>query len=396
MTKQSVAILLGTRKGAFLLRSSAARERWRLEGPHFEGTEVNHLTLDARGEPTLYAAVNSPWWGSAVRMSADLGRSWTEPEVGIRFPEGSALTVAKLWQITPGLASQPGTVYAGVDPAALFVSRDAGRTWADVPALTSHSTRAQWNPGAGGLMVHSIVPHPTDPSRMHIAISAAGTFETSDGGATWEPRNRGVLADFFPEPDQYPEVGQCVHHLEAHPQHPEVLYQQNHCGVYRSEDGGRDWTDISAGLPSRFGFPILVHPHRGDTIFAVPEQGAEMRAPVGARLAVYRSRDRGAKWKRITKGSPVDAVLRARQPAGVRRGQPRCAGPVPRHEHRAAVRQLRWRRLVVAALGSAPADLLGGGGAGVSGVGAGHTLPGSVALDIGRVVLSVGRTPLRQ
>jgi photosystem II stability/assembly factor-like uncharacterized protein len=314
MPRRSVAVLLGTHKGGFMLRSNAARERWKLEGPFFGGEDVHHLMLDTRPNPdgghTMHAAVNSMWWGPGVRTSRDMGATWEEPEVGVKFAEGGDKTVARIWQITPGPESRPGLLYAGVDPGALFRSEDAGRTWSEVSALTEHPTRSQWNPGAGGLMVHSIVPHPTDPSRVHVGISAAGTFETTDGGETWEPRNKGVLADFMPEGQQFPEVGQCVHHLAAAPGNPELLYQQNHAGQYRSGNGGRDWIDISEGLPSRFGFPLLVHPHDDDTVYVIPEQGPEFRAPVGAQFAVYRSTDRGARWKKLTRGLPKDAYIK--------------------------------------------------------------------------------------
>ncbi len=298
-----VYLLAGTHKGGFLLEANPERQNWKLHGPFFGGTDVHHLTMDTRGgTPMLYAAVNSAWWGPGVRMSADLGETWTEPEEGVKFEESLGLTVAKVWQITPAPENAPGVIYAGVEPAALFRSEDAGRTWTDVRGLTTHPTRDQWAPGAGGLMVHSILPHPYDPKRMHVAISAAGTFETTDGGETWKPRNKGVLADFLPE--NYPEVGQCVHHLEAHPSRPDLLYQQNHCGVYRSNTGGESWTDISEGLPSSFGFPIIVHPHEDDTVYVVPMQGPEFRAPVGGELAVYRSRERGTDWERLNNGLP--------------------------------------------------------------------------------------------
>lgn len=298
-----VNLLVGTHKGGFLLQSDADRKEWQLSEPFFGGTDVHHLTLDTRGDtPTMYAAVNSPWWGPSVRVSTDMGKTWDEPETGIKFDESSGLTVEKVWQITPGGLTAEGVVYAGIDPGALFRSDDNGKNWVEIKGLTEHPTRDQWGPGAGGMMVHSICPHPFDPNRLQIAISAAGTFETRDGGETWTPRNKGVLADFLP--DQYPEVGQCVHHLEAHPSRPDLLYAATHSGVYRSNTGGEQWTDISEGLPSRFGFTALVHPLEDDTVYVVPIEGPEFRAPVDRSLAVYRSRERGTEWERLDAGLP--------------------------------------------------------------------------------------------
>src|SRR5262249_25837667 len=184
-----------------------------------------------------------------------------------------------------------GRLYAGVDPGALFASDDDGACWREIESLTDHPTRARWVPGGGGLMVHSMAFDPTRPARLIIGISAAGVFRSDDGGRSWTPSNTGIRADFLP--DEAPEVGQCVHHMEMHPQQPDVIYQQNHCGVYRSDNAGDSWTDISAGLPSRFGFPFAALPRRGDTIFVVPEEGAEARVTAGGRFGSDRSRDRG-------------------------------------------------------------------------------------------------------
>lgn len=297
-----VYLLLGTHKGGFILESGPDRSEWKLHGPCFAGTDVHHLTMDTRGErPRLYAAVNSPWWGPSVRMSDDLGETWTEPSKPPKFDESLGLTLEKVWVITPSNEESPGTIFVGVDPATMFRSDDHGDTWTDVRGLTTQPTRDQWAPGAGGMMVHSILIHPFDGRRMQIAISAAGTFETRDSGETWTPRNTGVLADFLPEP--YPEVGQCVHHLENNPMRPDLLYQANHCGVYRSNTGGEQWTDLSEGLPSRFGFTCLVHPLEDDTVYVVPMVGPELRAPADAQLAVYRNREREG-WERLTAGLP--------------------------------------------------------------------------------------------
>lgn len=249
-----VLLLIGTRKGGFIAASQASRQHWTVKGPLLKGCEVNHLAWvpDSR---TIVLAGKSSWWGPALQLSDDLGDTWREPEEGIRFAEGRGHSVERIWTITAD-ARVPGRIYAGVDPGALFVSDDGGNRWREVTPLTDHPTRAKWSPGAGGLMVHSIALPSSHPSRVIVGISAAGVFRSDDAGATWTPKNAGVRADFLPDP--FPNVGQCVHHLEIHPQAPDVLYQQNHCGVYRSDDAGDSWVDISAGLPSRFGFPLAV------------------------------------------------------------------------------------------------------------------------------------------
>ena len=297
-------LLVGTHKGGFLFSSDADRRKWEMKGPFFRGTDVNHLILDARGRPTLHACVNSTWWGPDTRRSEDWGETWLEPETPARFAESAERKVKRVWCVAAGPEGDPGTLYAGVDPAALFRSRDGGRTWTEIEALSQHPSREKWTPGMGGMMVHSICPHPVDGDVVQVAISAAGAFATADGGATWEARNRGVRANYLPE--EYPVVGQCVHHLERHPAQPQTLYQQSHDGVYRSDDEGANWVDISEGLPSRFGFPLRIHPRDPDTVYVIPEEGAEFRCPVGAEFAVYRSRDRGSKWEKLGRGLPSE------------------------------------------------------------------------------------------
>ncbi|MFQ5739489.1 MAG: exo-alpha-sialidase [Acidobacteriota bacterium] len=299
---KTVHLLVGTHKGGFLLTSDLEREKWETRGLFFKGTDINHMILDQRREPTLYACVNSLWWGPDIRFSLDFGETWQEPKTPVRFKEGSEQKVKRVWCVTPGRKGEPGVLFAGVDPATLFRTEDGGRNWTEVESLTRHPTREKWMPGAGGMMVHSICPHPTDSQKIGVGISAAGTFCSEDGGASWEPRNKGVRAEFLP--DKFPQVGQCVHHMESHPDRPEVLYQQNHDGVYRSDNEGLDWTDISQGLPSRFGFPLQIHPRRPDTIYVIPEEGAEFRGPVNAAFAVYRSRNRGVDWERLDRGLP--------------------------------------------------------------------------------------------
>jgi photosystem II stability/assembly factor-like uncharacterized protein len=293
-------LLIGTRKGGFIATSDGRRRDWTLSGPILKGCEVNHLTYVPETR-TIIVAGKSGWWGPAVQTSSDLGRTWREPASGIRFEEGRGHSVERIWTIKAD-PREPGRLYAGVDPGALFMSRDGGEHWSEVRALTEHPTRAKWFPGAGGLMVHSIAFDGTRPSRLTVGVSAAGAFRTDDDGETWTPKNAGVRADFMP--DKFPEVGQCVHHLEAHTTRSGVLYQQNHCGVYRSDDAGDSWTDISAGLPSRFGFPLAVLPQDGDTIFVVPEESDQFRTTPDGSFRIYRSRDRGASWQPLTTGLP--------------------------------------------------------------------------------------------
>lgn len=303
--------MVGTRKGAFLALSNTDRQSWNVKGPFFKGVQVNHLTY-SRSLSAILAAGKSSWWGPDIRLSNDLGQTWTEPLEGIRFPSNRGLSVERVWHIEADDRVSPTVLYAGVDPATLFRSADGGSTWHEIPALTDHPGRARWTPGAGGLMVHSICTDPRNGRRMFVGISAAGVFRTDDGGQTWIPKNKNVRADFLPE--KFPEMGQCVHHLEIHPTDPDVLYQQNHCGVYRTDNAGDDWIDISEGLPSRFGFPLAVHPHDGDTLFVIPEESDQCRVTPGA-LQVFRSRNRGGSWELLRNGLPqshaYQNVLRA-------------------------------------------------------------------------------------
>jgi photosystem II stability/assembly factor-like uncharacterized protein len=292
-------LLIATRKGGFIASSDAERRRWTLKGPFLKGSEVNHLTHI--GDGRLVLAGKSAWFGPTVQLSDDEGVTWRDATSGIRFAEGRGKTVERIWFVKAD-PRVPGRLYAGVDPGALFVSDDRGDEWREVPALTDHPTRDKWFPGAGGLMVHSMVFDRSRPSRLTVGLSAAGVFRSDDGGESWAPRNAGVRTDFLP--DKFPDVGQCVHHMEGHPRDPDVLYQQNHCGVYRSDNGGDTWTDISEGLPSRFGFPVAVLPRDGDTIFVVPEEADSTRITANGRLGIYRSRDRGGSWQLLTNGLP--------------------------------------------------------------------------------------------
>ncbi|MBI1789455.1 MAG: exo-alpha-sialidase [Acidobacteria bacterium] len=294
-----LAIWVGTRKGAFVFRS-ANRKTWRAEGPFFRGMEVNHVAQDRREPSRLYAAVNSAWFGPHIHASTDGGKSWKLSEAGLELKSIPGGKLARAWRLEPGHADEPGTVYAGFDPGALFRSRDWGQSWEEVASINAHTTRERWQAGAGGMCLHSI--QCLGQGRLILAISAAGAFRSTDSGATWQPHNVGVRADFLP--DKYPEVGQCVHKLLAHPANPDLLFQQNHCGVYRSRFGGKKWTDISRGLPSRFGFCLAAPASEPETLFTIPHEGAEFRCNLNGRLQVARSRDGGKNWTLLSKGLP--------------------------------------------------------------------------------------------
>ncbi len=299
----TVALLAGTRKGLFLLHSED-RRRWEVDGPLLPGWEVMHAILDLR-DGMLYACANSFVYGATVHRSKDLGRTWDRSEQ-IGLPEESGLKLEKIWHVRPGREDEPGRIWLGGTPGALLRSDDGGVTWEAVEGVLAHPTRDRWQPGAGGMCCHSIQLDPAEPARMYVAISAAGAFRTDNGGETWAPINRNVAADFMPE--NYPEVGQCVHKLLVHPARPERLWQQNHCGVYRSDYCGDTWERLDGnGLPSDFGFPIMIHPRDPDVAFVIPEVGAENRVTVDGRLGVYRTRDGGASWELASKGLPERA-----------------------------------------------------------------------------------------
>ncbi len=305
-----VQVLIGTRKGAFIMESDASRKDWSLRGPYRPGDVVMHMAFDYRSG-ILYAATGEPWFGSRIYRSRDHGHTWDEPAGGPAFPEDSGKKLEKVWHVEPGRADEPGVVYAGMEPAALFKSTDNGDSWSWIDGLNRHPTAEQWHPGAGGLCLHSIVLPPDDLEEVVVAISAAGVFRTQDNGKTWAPSNTGTRANFTPDmPVTYPEFGQCVHHVVQHPSVPEQMYQQNHCGVYRSDDRGRSWTEITEGLPSDWGFPMVVHPHDPNTIYVCPGISGYQHWAPGAKLGVYRSRDRGSSWTRLDKGLPQqDAYL---------------------------------------------------------------------------------------
>ena len=309
-----VLVLVGTAKGAFVLSSDESRKRWKVDGPHFPGESVYAVAYDQRGgRRRMLVATRSFHWGSTIRVSDDHGKSWTGPErQAIRFPEESGLSLTQVWQIMPGGADAPDELWCGVEPSALFRSTDGGMNWEPVGGLLEHEHRPRWQPGGGGLALHTIVLDPANRQRMAVAMSTGGFYRTDDGGGTWRPRNVGVRAQFLP--DKYPEFGQCVHKVAQHPSRPERLFLQNHWGLYRSDDWGDNWTDIANGVPSDFGFAIQVHPHDPDTVYILPIQSDEFRIVPGGKLRVYRTRDAGASWEPLTDGLPqrraYEVVLR--------------------------------------------------------------------------------------
>lgn len=319
---RKVLVLIGTKKGAFILESRPDRREWELRGPFCNYWPINHVIADPK-TGAIHAAGGNEWFGPAVWTSHDLGRNWTHSSEGLTYGEG-AEPIASAWS----LAARDGTLYAGVQPAGLFRSDDGGNSWEHVSGLQEHPSRPHWNPGGAGLILHSLVLHPDDPDRIWVGISAAGVFHTADGGRTWEPRNRGTRADFMPEGQNYPEYGQCVHSLVMAPGMDQRLYQQNHCGMYRSDDGGREWQSIESGLPSSFGFPAAAHPRDAGTLFLLPLNGAELgRFVPEGKAAVWRTRDGGANWSDLRAGLPQEnayfGVLRQAmatdrlEPAGV-------------------------------------------------------------------------------
>ena len=293
--------MVGTKKGAFIFTSDDSRRTWKSSGPHFKGNQVYHVNLDRRNG-TLLASVISNHWGPTVALSQDYGESWKESRTPPKFPKASGLSVERVWHIEPGRDDEPGEVYAGVAPACLFRSDDGGKSWEVNQALLNHKTRKKWQPGAGGLCLHTILLNPKSKRRMHIAISAVGTLRSDDNGGTWKFQNKDVLADF--QPEKYPEYGQCVHKLATNPSRPDVIFHQNHCGVYRSDDAGDTWVDIRNNLPSRFGFPVAVDANDGKRAYVAPLEGDFSRIPPGGHFAVWGTDNSGKEWFPLDSGLP--------------------------------------------------------------------------------------------
>ena len=330
-----VRVLVGTRKGAFILTSDGKREKWDVSGPHFAGWEIYHLKGSPVNPNRIYASQTSGWFGQIIQRSDDGGNTWIQPgtQPGEQtgpggMPKGESnkfvydtsaetgkpLTThqfydgkphpwefKRVWHIEPSL-TDADAVYAGVEDAALFRSTDGGQNWKELPGLRGHGTGAHWQPGAGGMCLHTVILDPSNPQRIYIAISAAGAFRTDDGGKTWKPINKGLVSPYIPEPTA--EVGHCVHHVAMHPSRPNVLFMQKHWDVMRSDNAGDQWKEVSGNLPTDFGFVIDVHAHEPETIYVVPIKSDGEHFPLDGKLRVYRSKSGGNEWEALTKGLP--------------------------------------------------------------------------------------------
>jgi len=332
-----VRVLVGTHKGGFVLTSDGKRERWEVGGPHFGGWEIYHMKGSPAAPNRIYASQTSGWFGQIIQRSDDGGKTWIQPGtppgektttpqgmskgesnkfVYNTSPEkgGKPLTThqwydgtqhpwefKRVWHLEPSLA-EPDTVYAGVEDAAIFKSTNGGQTWEELPGLRGHGTGPKWQPGAGGMCLHTIVLDSKDPKRMFIAISAAGAFRTDDGGKTWKPINRGLKSQYIPDPNA--EIGHCVHRIAAHKSRPNVLFMQKHWDVMRSDDAGDNWREVSGNLPTDFGFVIDVHAHEPETIYVIPIKSDSEHFPPEGKLRVYRSRTGGNEWEPLSKGLP--------------------------------------------------------------------------------------------
>jgi BNR/Asp-box repeat len=309
-----VRVLVGTKKGAFILESDARRKHWNVSGPHFGGWEIYHMKGSPVDPNRIYASQSGGWFGQIVQRSDDGGKTW-EP-VGNEFTYAGETGThqwydgtphpwefKRVWHFEPSL-TDPDTVYAGVEDAALFRTTDGGKTWHELPALRQHATGNRWQPGAGGMGLHTIILDPTRPKRITIAISAAGAFRSDDGGDTWKPVNKGLTSKYIP--DANADVGFCVHHLAMNPLKPDTLYMQLHWNVNRSDDGGDTWHLISGNLPTDFGFPVEVHAHDPETVYVVPIKSDSEHYPPEGKLRVYRSKTGGTEWEALTNGLPQE------------------------------------------------------------------------------------------
>lgn len=298
-------LCIGTQKGLFLATSRDARKSWVVGPPQFPMTNIYAVGIDARPDtPRLLASVSSSHFGPSIAVSDDLGLTWSEPDTPpLAFPESAGVALERVWQFAPS-PTQPGVVYAGTQPSALFTSKDGGANFELVTGLWDHPHRTQWGAGFGGQAVHTILPHPHDPDRLLVAMSTGGVYRSGDGGSSWSPANKGIKAYFFPDP--WPEFGQCVHKVARDAGDPDRLYAQNHHGVYRSDNGGDSWDSIASGLPTDFGFTMVAHPSKPGVLYTFPIEADGRRYPPDFRCRVYRSTDAGATWEALTNGLPTD------------------------------------------------------------------------------------------
>ena len=333
----AIRVLVGTRKGAFILTSDAGRKQWAVDGPHFAGWEIYHLKGSPVNPDRIFASQTSSWFGQVIQRSDDGGRTWAQPAPGATAPAtagapsggdsnlfvfdtsaatGKPLTThqwydgtqhpwefARVWHLEPSL-DDADTCYAGVEDAALFRTTNGGASWHELAGLRGHATGPVWAPGAGGMCLHTILLDPTNPRRLFCAISSAGAFRSDDGGQNWKPINRGLHSEYIPDPTA--EVGHCVHRIAIHPTRPNTLFMQKHWDVMRSDDGGDSWREISGNLPSDFGFPIAVHTHEPETIYVIPILSDSLHYPPEGKLRVYRSRSGGEAWEALTSGLPQE------------------------------------------------------------------------------------------
>jgi BNR/Asp-box repeat len=308
----TIRVLVGTRKGAFVLTSDGTRDDWRISPPQFAGWEIYHVKGSPADPDRIYASQSTGWFGQLIQQSRDGGKTWAP--VGNQFAyEGTPGThqwydgtprpweFKRVWHLEPS-PTDPETVYAGIEDAALFRSRDGGQTWQELAGLRNHGSGPSWQPGAGGLCLHTILLDANQPERIVVAISAAGTFRSDDGGTTWRPVNRGLKSEGIP--DAAAEVGHCVHHIAMHRSRPSVLFMQKHWDVMRSDDGGESWQEVSGNLPTDFGFAIDVHAHEPETVYVVPIKSDSEHFPPDGKLRVYRSRSGGNDWEPLTNGLP--------------------------------------------------------------------------------------------
>ena len=308
----SVRVLVGTRKGAFVLTSDGKRAKWEVSGPHFPGWEIYHMKGSPVNPDRIYTSQSSGWFGQLIQRSDDGGKTFAPMDNKFTY-DGVPGThmwydgtphpweFKRVWHLEPSL-TESDVVYAGIEDAAIFKSIDGGGSWAELSGLRKHGSGPQWQPGAGGMCLHTIVQDATDPKRMFIAISAAGAFRTDDGGVTWKPINKGLRSAQIP--DQDAEVGHCVHRIAMHPSRPKTLFMQKHWDVMRSDDAGENWHEVSGNLPTDFGFPIDVHTHEPETIYVVPITSDAQHFPPDGKLRVYRSRTGGNEWEALTNGLP--------------------------------------------------------------------------------------------